>query len=98
MFCNNNLEMKSENILKEKQKKGITKKRPAEPESNAPDDVKTDIEGVISDYEKGNYGDQFITVEKKQIRVPNPKFLNSEIKTEPKPVRGQNKKTRKKNN
>ena len=47
------------------------KKRPAEPESDAPDDVETDIEGVISDYEKGNYGDKFITVEKKQIRIPN---------------------------
>ena len=51
------------------------------------------IEGVISDYEKGNYGDKFITVEKKQIRVPNPKFLNSEIQTEPKPVRGRDKKS-----
>ena len=74
------------------------KKRPAEPESDAPDDVETDIEDVISDYEKGNYGNKFITVEKKQIRVPNPKFLNSEIQTEPKPVRGRSKKSRKKNN
>ena len=41
--------------------------------------METDIEGVISDYEKFNCGDKFLTVEKKQMRVPNQKFWNSEI-------------------
>ena len=58
----------------------------------------TDLEGVISDYENRNYGDKFITVEKKQIRIPNPKSLNSEVQADPKPVRGRGKKSRKKNN
>ena len=86
------------NFPQEKREERNRKKRLPEPESDAQDDVETDLEGVISDFENPNYGDKFITVEKKQVRIPKLKLFNSEIQSEPKSVKVRGKKSRKKNN
>ena len=52
------------------------KKKPAESDVL---NLETNLEGVLSDYENINDSDNFITVEKKQIRIANLMFLNSEI-------------------
>ena len=59
--------------------------------------LETDLEGVLSDYENINDCDNFITVEKKQIRIANSKFLNSETQSEAKWEKGRREKIRKKN-
>ena len=58
--------------------------------------LESDLEGVISDYENINDCDNFITVEKKQIRIANSKFLNSETQSEAKWEKGRNKNPEKK--
>ena len=77
MYCSINLEVKTRKYHKKELKKtrGIKKKRPGERDVL---DLETDLEGVISDNENINDNDNFITVEKKQIRISNSKFLNSE--------------------
>ena len=52
MFCSNNLEKNWKQIWKQFGFFFRLPKVVAEPESDAPDDVETDIEGVISDYKK----------------------------------------------
>ena len=76
-----------------KKTRGIKKKRPAESDVL---DLETDLEGVISDNENINDNNNFITVEKKQIRISNSKFLNSETQSEAKLGKGRSKKSWKK--
>ena len=71
-FVSENKKIPQERIEENKRNQN---KRPAESDVL---DLESDLEGVISYYENINDCDNFITVEKKQIRIANSKFLNSE--------------------